>query len=493
MKWLESLLTRVTMYTLIGAITATLIAVALVLSIMGRMPFEPTALILSAVMFMSISVGASYLFSWLYGVKAHHRSALITGALLTLIFTPSVELWSLGQFALIAVIAQASKYILAPRGRHLFNPAAFAAFVAGLIGLSYASWWVATPPLFVAILVGAFLILYKTRQFAMGGVFVSVGLLLTVLSSVLSGISFAEALLVSLVSWPIIFIAGFMLSEPLTLPPRKWQKLWVAGVAAAIVALPIQLGWFHSSPEFALIVANLIAFGLAFRQRRKLPLTLTERRNLTPSTEEFVFELPYTPQYSAGQYIELTLPHIPADVRGARRTFSVTNAPGSREIKLGVKFYEPASTFKKQLKLLNPGDEISATGIAGDFVLPKDPTQKVLLIAGGVGITPFISYLPQLHQAGDDAVLLYFARTPEELAYKDELDESGVEVHYFVGQGAGKGVTRAAYLTGDILNTVSDLSSRVAYVSGPPVMVSEAKRLLKGKVKRVKTDFFSGY
>src|ERR1700731_4179463 len=64
--------------------------------------------------------------------------------------------------------------------------------------------------------------------------------------------------------------------------------------------------------------------------------------------------------------------------------------------------------------------------IAGDFTLPSDPKQKLVFIAGGIGITPFRSMLKYLLDMGErrDIVLFYVNRTADDIAYKDILSEA---------------------------------------------------------------------
>ena len=59
------------------------------------------------------------------------------------------------------MLALASKYALAWRGRHIFNPAAAGAFLAGLTGLNIATWWAATPAMLWLVLPGVLLVLYR--------------------------------------------------------------------------------------------------------------------------------------------------------------------------------------------------------------------------------------------------------------------------------------------------------------------------------------------
>ena len=83
---------------------------------------------------------------------------------------------------------------------------------------------------------------------------------------------------------------------------------------------------------------------------------------------------------------------------------------------------------------------------------------------------------------------------PSEAAYKNELDASGARVHYLVAQDATAGFDTVPRFSVETLQQYApDAAERLAYISGPPAMVAAAKRILAGKVKGIKTDYFSGY
>lgn len=492
---LEKYLTAIPMYRLVVGALGFIILSAFALTLTKTLAYEPLSLIVTGAIFAGVSVGINLLFGWLYKVPAHTYSALITGLILTLLFAPTLEPVLLLQYGFIAIVAQASKYILAIHRRHIFNPAAIAALICGaLLQLNFASWWFATPALFAPLLIASVVVLYKTRQVALGGIFVGVGLVAVVVSGLMRGEEIVSVVLTGISSWPLIFIAGFMLSEPLTLPPRRWQQYCVAVVMALLVALPFHVGTLYSSPELAIVVANIVAFFLALRYRRRIDMTFASRKVLTPTTDELTFTTTRPVVFTPGQYIELTLPHARPDKRGVRRMFSLTSIPGKASFSIGVKYADPSSSFKSALRLLEPDSMIEATGIVGDFVAPRNETIPILWVAGGIGITPFISQLRSGVQGGRDVVLLYFARTPKEIAYRKLLDASGIRVIYCVAEKADDMHTDAAFLTNELLEQyVPDSRGRQAYVSGPPAMVAAVSRLLRGKVKRVHTDYFSGY
>ena len=114
---------------------------------------------------------------------------------------------------------------------------------------------------------------------------------------------------------PVLFFVGFMLTEPLTLPPRRWQQLVLAAVVGVLFATPFNFGFVANSPELALLAGNLLAFLAG--QRGSVRLLFSHSRRLTPTTTEFVFQPRSAPSVThPGQYLELDLPARQAGRQG---------------------------------------------------------------------------------------------------------------------------------------------------------------------------------
>jgi ferredoxin-NADP reductase len=401
------------------------------------------------------------------------------------------------------VIASTSKYLLAFRQRHVFNPAAIAAVVMSIaVPSAFPGWWVGTPWLMPVTVVAAFVILYRTRHLSLGIVFAVVATVTVAAASAANGSDVSTALVNALGSTPVIFFAGFMLSEPLTLPPRRWQQLVEAVLVGVLFGMPLHFGPVYGSYELALVVGNLLAFLVG--QRRGIRLTFVGRKRLTPTTWELSFRPQRPVAYAAGQYMELSLPHAKADLRGQRRVFSIASAvsPGAPDepdlVRFGLKTATPSSSFKTALLGLEPGDTLRGTGVGGDFVLPGDAARPLLLVAGGIGITPFASQLPAA--AERDVVLVYSVSSPDEIAYRDVLARAGVRILLVSPTDPGALPADWTYAGPGPLSEehlelhVPDAARRHAYVSGSPRLVHEVRRTLRRSgVRRITTDAFSGY
>jgi len=496
---LDRLTGALTMYRLVLGSLLAIGVVALVLSLLGELAYTPLELLRSAAVAIIATVATGWLFARVFRTRAHLESSIITALLLWMLFLPSLEPGELLALALACAIASASKYLLAVRGRHVFNPAAIGAAVVALLQVGYAGWWIATPPLLPVVALGALLVLYRTRRLAIGGAFVLVSMTIVVARLALTGTDVLTAASTALTSYPIVFLAGFMLSEPLTLPPRRWQQLVVATLVGVLFAVPYALPPVYSSPELALVVGNLVAF--VFGQRRGIRLTSVGTRRLTATTWEFAFQPSRPITFTPGQYLELSLPHARSDARGSRRIFSISSAPSlDGPITVAMTISDPPSSFKAAMLALEPGDAITGTLVGGDFLLPRDAATPVLLIAGGIGITPFASQLADARARGEerDIVVVYAVRDATELPYADLLE--GVRVVLLAPQAPPRLPDRWTYagsgrLTVELLRqAVPDVADRRVYVSGPPSLVNAARPIARASgARRITTDSFSGY
>jgi len=496
---------RLTPVLLIAAVLWAIVVVALVEALLGALPFDPAVGVLS----LLVALAATLLGAWLAGLAVRARfeleSAVVSGLLVFLLFTPRATAADLGAVALAGGIAGASRFLVAWRGRHLFNPAALGAFLTGLAAgcfslagvqaLAFPSWWAATPPMLAFVAVGAALVLYRSSVVTIGLVYVVVAAALRTAQFAAFGIGVGDALWTVLGSLPVVFAAGFMLSEPQTLPPRWWQRGIVAAVAAGAASVPFTLGPLYSSPELGLIVGNLVAWAFGVRRAIRLTVAGVERPSPRTVALRLVPEAPLA--HLPGQALELAVPSRGRDARGRRRVLSIASAPGDGRLRVafGMPDRDP-STAKRALAALEPGARLRATRVFGDFVLPRAGT-PALLVAGGIGITPFLS---MLRAAGPDHDLVLVYRSSEEAPpFLEELADLGARVVLscpvapeplpdgWVWLGPGRLDAEA------LAEAVPDLPGRTAYVSGPPAMVASLTSALRGLgVRRVRRDVFSG-
>ncbi|BBE23251.1 hypothetical protein MN0502_21340 [Arthrobacter sp. MN05-02] len=499
---LDGLLGRVTMYRLTLILLLVLTAEALVLSLMGLLAYTPGELGGTLAAAVGGTIIGTRLMALILRLRPHTDSSLITGLIVFLIMFPSSTASGLGGILVAGVAAGASKFLLAFRGRHIFNPAATGAVVATLLGVGAAAWWVANPAMLPVVAIGAALLLYRTRKLSMGAVFLLVAIGILLYGLVQSGMAPGAGLQLVLTSYPVLFLLGFMMTEPLTLPPLRWQQWLFAGTVAAVLALQLSVGPVFLGPEFALLIGNAVAFLMG--QRRGVRLAFAGSRQLTPTSTELVFEPARPVRFRAGQYMELSMPHRGADSRGSRRIFSITSAPQDREaLSFGLRTTASGSSFKKALLELPKEARITGTLVGGDFSLPRDPSVPLLLAAGGIGVTPFISQLRDLAARGEerDVVLAYEVRSEQEIAFRDELLELGTRVVLFLPAEGPPPALPAPWSHGGaeptsdtLLAAVPDLRERRVLASGSPAFLGRIRsEVRRAGVARIRTDAFLGY
>ncbi|WP_240677721.1 ferredoxin reductase family protein [Actinacidiphila soli] len=129
------------------------------------------------------------------------------------------------------------------------------------------------------------------------------------------------------------------------------------------------------------------------------------------------------------------------------------------------------------LTRLRPGTRVWAEGPYGAFTAARRTARKVLLLGGGVGITPLRALFETLP---GEVTLIYRARRPEDLALRQELDAiaagRGATVHYVVDEP----VEYSSPLTARALaSLVPDIAERDVYLCGPPGMTAAATSALR--------------
>ena len=491
------------MYRLVLYYLAVLDIAAAFLGFFGILPYSPINLAFSTLVILGTCWITNKIFAKGFGAVANVESVYITGFILALIITPvaSTDYLGVGFLIYASTWAMASKYIFAIGRKHIFNPAAFGVALAALTINQSATWWAAgNYPLLPFIFFGGLLIVRKLQRFDLIVTF-AIASLATIVATSTSG-DFVTPITQTLLHSSFFFLAFVMLTEPLTMPP-DWVRRIPYGIIVGFLFAPnIHIGSFYFTPELALLVGNIFAYIVSPKGR--FMLELVEKNEIATGVYEFIFAPDRNFDFLPGQYLEWTLGHALPDNRGNRRYFTIASSPTEVGVHLGVKFYEPMSSFKRSLLKMQPRDVLSASHIAGDFTLPRNKKKKIAFIAGGIGITPFRSMVQYMIDSKDvrDSVLLYTNKTVAEIAYKDVFDraqrEIGMQVVYAVSSQISQstdiynGKIDAALIT----KTMPDFKERTFYISGPRRMVEAFKLTLHemGVPRwRIKSDFFPGF
>ncbi len=504
LRWIDDQLNRITMYRLVLLYLLGLLAVAEYLCLLEVLPYHPVALLVSTAFLVVACWATNTVFAKTFQVPANVESAYISALILALIITPPGGLGDLWFLAWAAVLAMASKYVLAIDRKHIFNPVGFSVALTALTINQTASWWVGTAALLPFVLAGGVLVIRKTRRAGLALTFLGVSLATTLLFAVLSRTDILATLQSTIVYSPWLFFACVILTEPLTMPPTQPLRSYYGALVGFLFAPQLHLGPVYFTPELSILIGNVFSYIVSPKGR--FILTLKQKIQIAPDTYDFVFAPGRQLAFAPGQYMEWTLGHEQPDARGNRRFFTLASSPTEKDLRLGVKFYTRSSTFKRSMLAMDRNTEIFAAQLAGDFTLPADPQQKCVFIAGGIGITPFRSMLKYLMDTRQrrNIVLFYVNRTAAEIVYEDILQSAqtrlGLKVVYTLTDTSSqmswwKG--RWGYVDEQMIREeVPDYRDRVFYLSGPYAMVEAFQQIL-GRMgvhqRQIKTDFFPGF
>jgi ferredoxin-NADP reductase/Na+-translocating ferredoxin:NAD+ oxidoreductase RnfD subunit len=497
------------MYRLVLYVLFVLEVVALALSALGQLPFSPIALIYSTAILVIVSWITNNLFVKVFKTHANVESLWITALILALIISPpqAGEYISILPLLIWAgVWSMAAKFILAINKKHIFNPAAFAVALTAITLGQSATWWIGTLYMLPFVFVGGLLITKKIRRFDLVISFVAAALVSILITSTLqTGLAVVPSVLERIViGTPLLFFAFVMLTEPLTMPPTRTRRI-IYGIFVGLLFAPaLHIGSIYSTPELALLAGNILAFFLS--PMRKYILTMKELKTIAKDTDEFIFTPDHPIKHKPGQYMEWTFGHKKSDNRGNRRFFTIASSPTEPDIRLGVKFYAPASSFKNAFGAMKPGETIMAGGVAGDFVLPHNKKKKLVFIAGGIGITPFRSMVKYLIDKNEkrDIILIYSNNILEDIAYVDILDAAEEKLNMKIICTLTDLPNIPTTWTGDrgqinatmIVRAVPDYRDRTFYISGPHRMVTGCNETLHSlgiPSKHIRTDYFPGF
>jgi ferredoxin-NADP reductase len=193
--------------------------------------------------------------------------------------------------------------------------------------------------------------------------------------------------------------------------------------------------------------------------------------------------LPFT--FVPGQFLNVAF-----WIGGAKmnRSYSISSSPAQREyVELTVR-REPRGAVSRHIDdLLKVGDLIEASGPVGKFTFNGTEADSIVLIGGGVGITPMMSitrYLTERSWPGD-IFFIYTCRTPADFIFADEvaaLERRNPKLHVAVTISKAEGTdwkgARGRITKEWLTQTVPELASRRIHICGPPAMMDSTKAML---------------
>ena len=246
-----------------------------------------------------------------------------------------------------------------------------------------------------------------------------------------------------------------------------------------------------------------------FRQLRVIG-KLRESRTITSFLLEPVEEAGWRP-FEAGQFLVFKIPV--GDARGfVLRNYSVSSPPDQRgTYRITVKREEapatglPAGLASSYLHdAVAIGDVLEAEGPRGDFRLDRSSARPVVLLSGGVGLTPLVSMLHALAAGSDRSVSFIHACDSGDVhALRQEVQSlaatrPGITSHFCYRFPSEADVAAACFdshgvVGRDVLQRLLPLDDYDFYLCGPPVFMQAVYRLLRGlgvAKPRIAYEFF---
>jgi len=235
-------------------------------------------------------------------------------------------------------------------------------------------------------------------------------------------------------------------------------------------------------------------------------MRLVRRREAADHILAVQFEKPHNWQFQAGQFVDIALLDPPRDDPQDRcRTFSLASAPHEDTIMITMRLR--GSAFKRALAEAPVGLPVSIDGPFGNFTLHKDATRPAVLLAGGIGITPFRSMVVQAahRHVPQRIVLLYANGRPEDAAFLEELQAlDRCDPHFtLVATMTDMHESRRSWTghRGEIdeamlKRSLAEMHSAMYYLAGPPGLVSGLHRVLHRlgvDDTDIRQEAFSGY
>ena len=233
---------------------------------------------------------------------------------------------------------------------------------------------------------------------------------------------------------------------------------------------------------------------------------LKSREEIAAGTMAFRLEKPEGFGFKAGQFGDYTLlTPCETDAEGNTRGFSLASAPYEADLMFATRMRDTA--FKRVLRTMEIGTEITLDAPYGSFTLHNNAKIPAVFLTGGIGVTPVRSIVLQAaHDNLPHKLFLFDSnRRPEDSAFLADLTNAQKKNpnYTFVGtmtemeKSAQKWDGETGYITKAMLvKYLGDLTLPIYYIVGPPAMVTAMRKTLNEAGvddDNIRTEEFSGY
>jgi ferredoxin-NADP reductase len=210
-----------------------------------------------------------------------------------------------------------------------------------------------------------------------------------------------------------------------------------------------------------------------------------------PDAKTYILAGKQLAPFRAGQYIAVS---IPLEGSSATRAYSIASSPAlAHSGKYGITIKRVANGFGSSWMLDNwkEGDRIRISGPEGFFYYePLRDAKHVVGVAGGSGITPFLSMAHAIADGIEDfqLTILYGSRTERDILHKVELDElcaacGKIRVVHVLSHEARESC-EYGFIGAELIRKVAGEKPYSVFVCGPPAMYAH----LKGEIAKLELE-----
>jgi len=219
----------------------------------------------------------------------------------------------------------------------------------------------------------------------------------------------------------------------------------------------------------------------------------------TADVNSYRFARPAGLTYKPGQYFFITIKQSDKELT---HHFSFSSSPTENDhIEFTKKLSD--SEYSKTLKTSKAGDWARIDAPYGQFTFEGE-YPKIALLAGGIGITPFVSICKNAtdKRLNTKITLFYGCRTENDIAFKQELEcmqkeNENLKIVFTVNEATPQWKGSVGLINAElIMKEMPDYKENMFYLCGPPPMVTAMEKLIVSiglQKEKLKLEYFTGY
>ncbi len=231
----------------------------------------------------------------------------------------------------------------------------------------------------------------------------------------------------------------------------------------------------------------------------KFETKITEIVPRTSDVTSYRFTRPSELIYKPGQYFMIT---IRQDNKELVHHFSFSSSPTEQShFEFTKKFTD--HEYSIALKAAKVGDWARIDAPYGQFTFEGE-NPKIALLAGGIGITPFMSICKNATDKHLDSkiTLFYGCRTEEDIAFKEEFnsmqnENKNLKIVCIVNQPSSEWKGETGIITADMIKKMlPDYNETIFFTCGPPPMLKAMETIIESlglQKNQMKQEYFTGY